>query len=136
MAIYERMTVKGRGTVLPQYQSNMGPATPGSGVTARFDTADARIMGAASSAYQQATGNLGNAIRKGALQVEGAYLDYSKSKATQLLNEYRSNMKHVLSGEMSLYGLQDIADAVVCAAGQDDDALLGAEESMQVFQFQ
>lgn len=99
MAIYERMTIRGRGGALPEYQRQGGVYTPGAQVNARIDDSPARIVSAGRQEEARAFGNLGRSI-KGAVDVGlKAYDDYSKSKATQLITEYRRGMNTALFGE-------------------------------------
>lgn len=100
--IYERMRVSStpsRGGALPTYQRKADLYAPGSGVSARIDDSAARIAGAGGDAEARALAGLGNAV-KGAVDVGvKAYDDYSKSKATQLITEYRRSMNEALYGD-------------------------------------
>lgn len=99
--IYERMRVPSnpRGGALPTYQRQSTNYVPGSGVSARIDDSAARIAGAGGDAEARALAGLGKAV-KGAVDVGvRAYDDYSKSKATQLLTEYRRTMNQALYGD-------------------------------------
>lgn len=100
--IYERMRVSStpsRGGALPTYQRKGELHAPGSGVSARIDDSAARIAGAGGDAEARALAGLGNAV-KGAVDVGvKAYDDYSKSKATQLITEYRRSMNEALYGD-------------------------------------
>lgn len=99
--IYERMRVpsKPRGGALPAYQRQDANHAPGSGVSARMDDSAARIAGAGGDAEARALAGLGKAV-KGAVDVGvRAYDDYSRSKATQLITEYRRTMNEALYGD-------------------------------------
>lgn len=100
--IYEQMRVSSspsRGGALPTYQRKGELHAPGSGVSARIDDSAARIAGAGGDAEARALAGLGNAV-KGAVDVGvKAYDDYSKSKATQLITEYRRSMNEALYGD-------------------------------------
>lgn len=99
MAIYERMTIKGRGGALPTYQRQTGAYAPGAGVSARVSGADARILAAGSEAEGKALVCLGDTMNKAVQVGVKAYDDYSKSKATQLITQYRRDMNTALYGE-------------------------------------
>lgn len=99
MAIYEAMTLRGRGGALPQYQRQTDSYAPGAGVSARVDDSAARIASAGQEANARALAGLGRSIKDAVDVGIKAYDDYSKSKATQLITEYRRNMNTTLFGE-------------------------------------
>ena len=99
MAIYERMTIKGRGGALPTYQRRTGAYAPGAGVSARMDDSAARIASAGDDLEARALVRLGDTMNKAVQVGVKAYDDYSKSKATQLITQYRRDMNMALYGE-------------------------------------
>ncbi|MCH5278139.1 MAG: hypothetical protein J1E80_09980 [Desulfovibrionaceae bacterium] len=99
--IYETMRVpsRDRGGALPVYQRQVAGHAPGSAVSARVDDSAARIVAAGADAQTKAAAGLGKAVT-GAVETEiRAYDDYSKSKATQLITQYRRDMNQALYGE-------------------------------------
>ena len=99
MAIYERMTIRGRGGALPTYQRQTGAYAPGAGVSARMDDSAARIASAGDDLEARALIRLGDTMNKAVQVGVKAYDDYSKSKATQLITQYRRDMNMALYGE-------------------------------------
>lgn len=99
MAIYERMTIKGRGGALPTYQRQTGAYAPGAGVSARMDDSAARIASAGDDLEARALIRLGDTMNTAVQVGVKAYDDYSKSKATQLITQYRRDMNMALYGE-------------------------------------
>ena len=99
MAIYERMTIRGRGGALPTYQRQTGAYAPGAGVSARVSGADARILAAGNEAEGKVLVRLGDTMNRAVQVGVKAYDDYSKSKATQLITQYRRDMNSALYGE-------------------------------------
>lgn len=99
MAIYERMTIRGRGGALPTYQRRTGAYAPGAGVSARMDDSAARIASAGDDLEARALVRLGDTMNKAVQVGVKAYDDYSKSKATQLITQYRRDMNMALYGE-------------------------------------
>lgn len=99
MAIYQRMTIQGRGGALPTYQSQQAPYVPGQGVSGRLSDARAEIEGAGERAKLNAIAGLGKAV-KGAVEVGlDAANDYAKTKATELVTRYKSGMRQSLYGD-------------------------------------
>lgn len=99
MAIYERMTIRGRGGALPTYQRRTGAYAPGAGVSARMDDSAARIASAGDDLEARALVRLGDTMNRAVQVGVKAYDDYSKSKATQLITQYRRDMNMALYGE-------------------------------------
>ena len=99
MAIYERMTIRGRGGALPTYQRQTGAYAPGAGVSARMDDSAARIASAGDDLEARALERLGDTMNRAVQVGVKAYDDYSKSKATQLITQYRRDMNMALFGE-------------------------------------
>ena len=99
MAIYERMTIRGRGGALPTYQRRTGAYAPGAGVSARMDDSAARIASAGDDLEARALVRLGDTMNRAVQVGVKAYDDYSKSKATQLITQYRRDMNTALFGE-------------------------------------
>lgn len=99
MAIYERMTIRGRGGALPTYQRQTGAYAPGAGVSVRMDDSAARIASAGDDLEARALIRLGDTMNKAVRVGVKAYDDYSKSKATQLITRYRRDMNMALYGE-------------------------------------
>ena len=99
MAIYERMTIRGRGGALPTYQRQTGAYAPGAGVSARMDDSAARIASAGDDLEARALVRLGDTMNRAVQVGVKAYDDYSKSKATQLITQYRRDMNTALFGE-------------------------------------
>ena len=99
MAIYERMTIRGRGGALPTYQRQTGAYAPGAGVSARMDDSAARIASAGDDLEARALDRLGETMNRAVQVGVKAYDDYSKSKATQLITQYRRDMNTALYGE-------------------------------------
>ncbi len=99
--IYEPMRVptRPRGGALPVYQRQSGVHAPGAGVSARVDDSAARVAGAAADAGARALAGLGKTIQGAADIGLRAYDDYARSKATQLITEYRRDMNQALYGD-------------------------------------
>ena len=122
MAIYERMTIKGRGGALPTYQRQTGVYAPGAGVSGRVSGADARIIAAGSEAEGKALVRLGDTMNKAVQVGVKAYDDYSKAKAEQAFQSVMADMNEVMySGESGLMNRQG-ADAALI--GKDFDSAL------------
>ena len=103
--IYQAMRIPSRsgGGALPTYRRQGEIHAPGAGVTARVDDSAARIAGAGADEEARAQAGLGKAV-KGAVDVGiAAYDDYSKSKATQLITEYRRAMDEALYGDGGIF---------------------------------
>ena len=92
------MTIKGRGGALPQYDRQM-PYAEGSGVSARVSGDAGRILAegnrALAGAQKNFTANVFGAVNTGL----GAYEDYAKAKATELITQYKQGMNQALYGE-------------------------------------
>jgi hypothetical protein len=99
MAIYGRMTIKGRGGALPTYNGHDAPYTPGSGVNVRVSGADARILAAAQRMEADAAKDLFNAGRNALKVGIEALDDYNKTKATELVTKYKMGMRDAMYGE-------------------------------------
>lgn len=122
MAIYERMTIRGRGGALPTYQRQTGAYAPGAGVSARVSGADARILAAGSEAEGKALVRLGDTMNRAVQVGVKAYDDYSKAKAEQAFQSVMADMNDVMySGESGLMNRQG-ADAALI--GKDFDSAL------------
>ena len=99
--IYGTMSIsrRPRGGALPVYQGSSGVYAPGADMSGRLSDSAGRLFGAAgeeeAGAWGKAARAANNAVRTGL----AAYEDYSKSKATQLLAEYRRRMREAMYGE-------------------------------------
>lgn len=99
MAIYQRMTIRGRGGALPTYQSQQAPYVPGQGVNARVSGADAKILAQGYNMEAKAMEGLAKA-GKAAVDVGlQAMSDYAKTKATELVTQYKMGMRQSMYGK-------------------------------------
>ena len=128
MAIYERMTVQGRGGALPTYRGQGGSYVPGAGVNARVSGADARILASGANAQSEALGNLGKAIGISAKAGLSAYDDYSKAKAEQAAELVMKDMNAAMYGENGFMNRQGVDAAMI--PKDFDVALAGSEETV------
>lgn len=99
MAIYQRMTIRGRGGALPTYQSQQAPYVPGQGTNARVSGADAEIL---ARGYNMEAKALDGLARAGKAAVDvglQAMNDYAKTKATELVTQYKMGMRQSMYGK-------------------------------------
>ena len=92
----------GRGGALPEYQGDGRVYTPGAGVSARLSDSAAGI-------YRQTAAQTGQGLRDLARGIDtanrigmAAYEDYNKTKATQLMVEYRTRVNDAMYGDNGL----------------------------------
>lgn len=105
MAIYNRMTIKGRGGALPQYERQM-PYAEGSGVSARVSGEAGRIVAEGNQAVAGARKNFAAQVFGAVDTGLTAYEEYAKAKATELITQYKQGMNQVLYGENGILTLQ------------------------------
>lgn len=93
---------RGRGGALPEYQGGNQVYTPGTGVSARLSDSAAAI-------YRQTAAQTGQGLRDLARGIDtanrigmAAYEDYSRTKATQLMVEYRRRVNDAMYGDGGL----------------------------------
>lgn len=120
--IYQPMRIppRDRGAALPAYQRRSAGHAPGSAVSARVDDSAGRIAGEAADAKARALAGLGRTLAGAARAVAEngarAYDDYSKSRATRLITQYRRDMNEALYGEDGILTRQ--GEAALDADGQ------------------
>ena len=99
MAIYQRMTIRGRGGALPTYQSQQTPYVPGQGINARVSGADAEIL---ARGYNMEAKAMEGLVKAGKAAVDvglQAMNDYAKTKATELVTQYKMGMRQSMYGK-------------------------------------
>ena len=99
--IYGTMSIshRPRGGALPVYQGSSGVYAPGADMSGRLSDSAGRLFGAAGEEEANAWGKAARAADNAVQTGLAAYEDYSKSKATQLLDEYRRRMREAMYGE-------------------------------------
>lgn len=99
MAIYQRMTIRGRGGALPMYQSQQAPYVPGQGINARVSGADAEILARGYNMEAKAMAGLVQAGKNAVDVGLQAANDYAKTKATELVTQYKMGMRQSMYGK-------------------------------------
>lgn len=99
MAIYQRMTIRGRGGALPTYQSQQAPYVPGQGINARVSGADAEILARGYNMEAKAMEGLAKAGKNAVDVGLQAADDYAKTKAVELATKYKMGMRQSMYGE-------------------------------------
>jgi hypothetical protein len=131
MAIYNRMTIKGRGGALPTYQSQQAPYVPGQGINARVSGADAKIL---ARGYNMEAKAMEGLVKAGKNAVDvglQAANDYAKTKATELVTQYKMGMRQSMYGKDGPFFI-DLQESVSarrikerCALGHDQSDTVG-----------
>lgn len=128
MAVYERMTIKGRGGALPTYQRKTGAYAPGAGVSARVDDSAARIASAGDDLEARALVRLGGTMNAATQIGAKAYDDYSKAKAEQAAEFVMKDMNAAMYGENGFMNRRGVDAAMI--PKDFDAALAGSEEAV------
>ena len=128
MAIYERMTIRGRGGALPTYQRQTGAYAPGAGVSARMDDSAARIASAGDDLEARALVRLGGTMNAATQIGAKAYDDYSKAKAEQAAEFVMKDMNAAMYGENGFMNRRGVDAAMI--PKDFDAALAGSEEAV------
>lgn len=123
--IYGKMSIspKPRGGALPVYQGASGVYVSGADMSARLSDSASRLFGSAREESSKAWGNVARAANNAVQTGIAAYEDYSKSKATQLLDEYRRRVREAMYGENGILTRKGeaafTADSDVAARSQE-----------------
>ena len=115
---------KPRGGALPVYQGASGVYVSGADMSARLSDSASRLFGSAREESSKAWGNVARAANNAVQTGIAAYEDYSKSKATQLLDEYRRRVREAMYGENGILTRKGeaafTADSDVAARSQEN----------------